>query len=63
MIELIPFNANKKVSSLGQFLPYMNEEGIFDSFPAIKNIIASDIVRAVSCLHCRDIVHKDRNEF
>ena len=59
MMEFIPFNVNKKVGSLGQFLPYMNEEGIFDSFHAIKNIIASNIVRAVSYLHSRDIVRKD----
>ena len=37
----------KKVSSLGQFLSYMNEEDIFDSFPGIVNVIASDVVHAV----------------
>ena len=36
-----------KVSSLGQFLSYMNEEDIFDSFPGIVNVIASDVVHAV----------------
>ena len=43
-----PFNADKKVSSLDQFLSYMNEEDIFDSFPGIGNVIASYVVRAVS---------------
>ena len=33
-----------KVSSLDQYLSYMNEEDIFDSFPGI----ASDVVLAVS---------------
>ena len=35
-----PFNADKKVSSLGQFLSHMSEDDIFDSFPGIGNIIA-----------------------
>ena len=40
MIELCefdfePFNADKKVSSLDQFLSCMNEEDIFDSFPLV----------------------------
>ena len=43
-----PFNADKKVSSLDQFLSYMNEEDIFDSFPGIVNVIASDAVRTGS---------------
>ena len=38
----------KKVSSLDQFLSYMNEEDIFDSFPGVGNVIASNVVRAVS---------------
>ena len=37
-----------KVSSLDQFLPYMNEEDIVDSFSGIVNVIASYVVRAVS---------------
>ena len=38
----------------------MNGEDIFDSFPGIgSNIIASDVIRAASCLHSRDIVHRD----
>ena len=37
----------------------MNEEDGFGSFPGIGNVIASDIVRAVSYLHSRDIVHRD----
>ena len=40
--------ADKNIFSLDQFLLYMNEEGIFDSFPGIGNVIASDVVRAVS---------------
>ena len=40
-------------------LSLMNEEDIFDSFPGIGNVIASDVVRAVSYLHSRDTVHKD----
>ena len=40
--------ADKNISSLDQFLLYMNEEDIFDSFPGIGNVIASDVVRAVS---------------
>ena len=42
------FRRIKKVSSLDQFLSYMNEEDIFDSFPGIGNVIASHVVRAVS---------------
>ena len=38
----------KKVSSLDHFLSYMNDEDIFDSFPGISNVIASDVGRAVS---------------
>ena len=38
----------------------MNEEVIFDSFPGIENIIVTDVVRAVSYLHSRDIIHRDR---
>ena len=37
-----------KVSSLDQFLSYMNEEDIVDSFSGIVNVIASYVVRAVS---------------
>ena len=37
----------------------MNEEDIFDSFPGVGTVIASDVVRAVSFLHSRDIVHGD----
>ena len=45
------FNVDKKVSSLGQLLSHMNEEDIFDSFPGIRNVITSDVVRAVSYIH------------
>ena len=45
-----PSNADKKFSSLDQFLWYMNEEDIFDSFPGIGNVITSDVVLAVSYL-------------
>ena len=54
-----PCNAHKKVSSLDQFLSY-NKEIIFDSFPGIENVIVSDVLRAVSYLHSRDIIHRDR---
>ena len=37
----------------------MSEERIFDSFLGIGNVIASDVVRAVSYLHGRDILHRD----
>ena len=37
----------------------MNKEDIFDSFPGIGKVIASDIFCAVSYLHSRDIVYKD----
>ena len=40
-----PFTADKKASSLDQFLSYMNQEDIFDSFPHIGNVVASDVVR------------------
>ena len=53
------FNADKKVSSLDQFLSYMNKEDIFDSFPVIGNVIASDVVHAVLYIHSRDIVSRD----
>ena len=52
-----PFNADKKVSSLDQFLSYMN--GIFYSSPWIGNVIVSDVARAVSYLHSRDIARRD----
>ena len=55
-----PCNADKKVSSLDQFLSYMNKEIIFDSFPGIENVIVSDVLRTVSYLHSRDIIHRDR---
>ena len=53
------FNADKKVSSLDQFLSYMNEEDTFHSFTGIGNVIASNVVCAVSYLHSRDIVQRD----
>ena len=37
----------------------MNEEDIVDSFSGTGNVIASDIVRAMSYLHSRDIVDRD----
>ena len=55
-----PCNADKKVSSLDQFLSYMNKEIIFDSFPGIENVIVSDVLRTVSYLHSRDIIHRGR---
>ena len=36
----------------------MKEEYIFHSFPGIGNVIASDVVCAVSYVHSRDIVHR-----
>ena len=56
-----PFNADKRVSSLDKFLSYMSEKDIFDSFPGIRKIIASDVVCAMSYLHTRDIVRKNIN--
>ena len=44
---------------MDQFLSYLNEEDIFDSFPGIGNVIASDVDRAVSYLRSRDIVNRD----
>ena len=38
--DLEPFHADKKVSSLDQFLSYTNEEDVFDSFPSTRNLIA-----------------------
>ena len=35
----------------------MNKEYVFDSFRGIETIIVSDIARAVSYLHSRDIVY------
>ena len=54
-----PFNEDKKVSSLDQFLSYMKEQDIFVSFPGIGNVIATDVVRAVSYLLSGDIVDRD----
>ena len=48
-----PFNADK----IDQFLSYMNEEDIFDSFPGIGNVIVSDVVRAVSYLYPTEIFY------
>ena len=36
---------------MDQFLSYMNEEDIFNSFPIIGNVKASDVVHTVSYLH------------
>ena len=58
-LDFEPFNVDKKVSSLDQFLSYMNKEDILDSFPGVGNVIASDVSRAVSYLHSRDIVQSD----
>ena len=44
---------------MDQFLSYMNEEVIFDSFLGIEKVIASNIVRAVSYQHSRDTLRKD----
>ena len=55
-----PFNVDKKVSSLDQFLSYIiNEQDIFHSFPGIGNVIASDFVSTVSCLDSRDFAHRN----
>ena len=37
-----------------------HEEDIFDNFPGIGNVIVSDVTRAVSHLHRRDIAHRDK---
>ena len=44
---------------MDQFLSYMNEEDIFNSFPGIGNVKALDVVHTVSYLHSRDIIHRD----
>ena len=44
---------------MDQFLSYMNEEVIFDSFSGIGNIILSDVVCAVSYLHSKDNMYRD----
>ena len=49
-----PLNADKKVSSLGQFFSCMNKD-IFNSSPGIGNAIASGLIRAVSYLNSKDI--------
>ena len=36
-----------------------HEEDIFDNFPGTGNVIVSDVTRAVSYLHRRDIAHRD----
>ena len=54
------FNEDKEVSSLNQFLSYMNEEYVFGSFLDIENVIASHVLRAVSYLLSSDIVHRER---
>ena len=41
----------------------MSEEDIFDSFPGIENVIASDDVPAMAYLHSRDIVDRDKKHF
>ena len=37
------YHADKKGWFLNQILSYMNKEDIFDSFPGIENVIASDV--------------------
>ena len=44
--DLKPFNADKRVSSLDQFLAYMNEEDFFDSFTGIGK---RNCIRYCSC--------------
>ena len=52
-------NAGKNVSSLDQFLSYMNKEVIVDSFPGIGSVIVTDVVRAVPYQYSTDIIHRD----
>ena len=38
------FNSDKKGSTSDQFLSYTNQEDVFDSFPGIDTVIATDVV-------------------
>ena len=38
------FNSDKKDSTSDQFLSYTNQEDVFDSFPGIDTVIATDVV-------------------
>ncbi len=54
-----PFNRNKTVHTLQQFLHYLDEEDLVTFFPGVSNFIAGDIISAVNYLHNLNIVHRD----
>eukprot|EP00794_Sanderia_malayensis_P003948 gene3948-4493_t len=54
-----PFGREKSVHTLRQFLLYMDEEGLMTFFPRVCNVIAHDMINAVSYMHNLNMVHRD----
>lgn len=57
--SLVPFQRNESFHSLDRLLDYFDKEELFNAFPVIGHIIASQMSKDIAYMHSIDMVHRD----